>query len=330
VIRVGIVGTGFGARVVAPAFEAAGCTVVDVVSARDGREVGDLCRRDLDLVCVHSPPFLHEAHVRLAIDAGRSVLCDKPFGRSSAEAAAMLAHAEEAGVVHLLNFEFRHEPGRLRVNQLIQDHELGEVEHVQWSALTSGSRAPLRRFGWLFQASLGGGWINAWGSHAVDALRWLVGDLAVASATRYLRIPDRPDADGRMCRCDAEDGFTGTFSFATGATASVDASFASSVTGPARFTLVGSDGVLDVTNDRRLILRRPDGTRTEEEMPRASGDVHDVAMRRWAEAVRDAVGDATQISPSFLDGLRCAQVMDGLRATPLLVAGPGGPDNPQN
>ncbi len=33
--RVGVVGTGFGARVVAPAFRAVGCTVVDVVSARD-------------------------------------------------------------------------------------------------------------------------------------------------------------------------------------------------------------------------------------------------------------------------------------------------------
>jgi predicted dehydrogenase len=80
-VRVGVIGTGFGARVVAPVFAATeGCDVVDVVSARDAKAVAELCRRDLDLVSVHSPPFLHAEHVRAAIDAGHHVLCDKPFG----------------------------------------------------------------------------------------------------------------------------------------------------------------------------------------------------------------------------------------------------------
>jgi predicted dehydrogenase len=39
-MKVAVVGTGFGARVVAPAFDAAdGCEVVDVVSPRDDAEV---------------------------------------------------------------------------------------------------------------------------------------------------------------------------------------------------------------------------------------------------------------------------------------------------
>ena len=79
-VRVGIIGTGFGARVVAGAFDAADCDVTDVVTARDASAVRALCRSDVDLVAVHSPPFLHASHVAMAVDAGRAVLCDKPFG----------------------------------------------------------------------------------------------------------------------------------------------------------------------------------------------------------------------------------------------------------
>src|SRR4051812_18153734 len=113
-VRVGVIGTGFGGRVVAPAFAATeGCTVVDVVSARSSEDVAALCRRPgVDLVSGHGPPVLHASHVRLAVDAGKAVLCDKPFGVDASEAAAMLALARDAGVVHAVNFEFRHDPGR--------------------------------------------------------------------------------------------------------------------------------------------------------------------------------------------------------------------------
>ena len=81
-MHVGLIGTGFGGRVVAGAFEATGCEVTDVVTARDAAGIAALCRSELDLVSIHSPPFLHREHVAMALEAGRAVLCDKPFGRS--------------------------------------------------------------------------------------------------------------------------------------------------------------------------------------------------------------------------------------------------------
>ena len=67
--------------------------------ARDATAVAELCR-DLDLVSVHSPPFLHVEHVRAAIGAGHHVLCDKPFGVHADEAAEMLELADAGEVVH--------------------------------------------------------------------------------------------------------------------------------------------------------------------------------------------------------------------------------------
>src|SRR2546428_9386214 len=134
-MRVAVIGTGFGARVVAPTFAATpGCEVVDVVSPRDNEAVAALCARaDVDLVCVHSPPFLHAPHVRLALAAGHAVLCDKPFAMDAEEAAALVAEAEAAGVVHLVNFEFRHQPARVRLRELLAEGAIGRPEHLLWT-----------------------------------------------------------------------------------------------------------------------------------------------------------------------------------------------------
>ena len=94
-MKIGVVGTGFGKRVVAPVYDATdGCEVVDVVSARDDSAVAELVARpDVDLVTIHSPPFLHAPHVRVALAAGKAVVCDKPFALTVDEAASLDASA---------------------------------------------------------------------------------------------------------------------------------------------------------------------------------------------------------------------------------------------
>jgi predicted dehydrogenase len=316
-VRVGVIGTGFGARVVAPVFAATdGCEVVDVVSARDARGVAELCRRELDLVSVHSPPFLHAEHVRAAVSAGHHVLCDKPFGVHAREAEEMLGLAEAGEVVHAVNFEFRHQPARRRVHDLVHDGAVGPVEHVQWTSTNAVFRHPRREYGWLFDRSRGGGWVGAWGSHAVDALRWLLGEIRDATARCRVTIPERPDADGRSRKVDAEDAFTAWLESEAGATAMLDSSSSAPVSTAHRILVEGADGVLENIGDGKVVWRRADGTREEfsEVRSEAGGDPHLVPMRRWAELLRDAVRDGEPIVPSFADGLACRRVLDRLLA----------------
>ena len=85
-MKVAIIGAGFGKYAVAPVFEKLGMETL-VAWPRDEAEVAEAIASDADLVSVHSPPFLHVPHVMAAIEAGKHVLCDKPFGVSGAEAA---------------------------------------------------------------------------------------------------------------------------------------------------------------------------------------------------------------------------------------------------
>ena len=322
-VRIGVIGTGFGARVVAPVFDATdGCEVVEVVSARNDADVANLCdRRDVDLITVHSPPFRHVSHVRRALASGHAVLCDKPFGVRASDAEALLAAAEAAECLHLANFEFRYDPMREMLRTLVRDGAVGRPERVLWTHWSSGSRVPLRPYGWLFERALGGGWLGAWGSHAIDALRWIFGDVLDAHGQCRTMIDVRPDAEGIGHPCDAEDSFTGWLTLDGGTGVTIDSTFVAAASIAPRIVVAGEEGVLECIADARIVLRRADGTRETHERPPAEGDPHFEPMRRWALVVRDAVeaGSAPPGTPTFADGLACARVLDALGRQPAIA-----------
>jgi predicted dehydrogenase len=276
----------------------------------------------VNLVSVHSPPFKHAEHVQLAIAQGKAVLCDKPFARDADEAATLVDLAAANGTIALCNFEFRFHPIRRLLRELVRTDALGAIEHVHWTHLSSGSRTPLRRYGWLFDRERGGGWIGAWGSHAVDTLRWCFGEITEVDAHPRIDIPERPDDHGDLHTCTAEDGLAATLGIEGGITVSIDSSFAASAPVPPRLTVLGADAVCEILADERVSVRRADGARedlTPKRDLRAGADRHDDPMRRFAEVVRDVVltGEVPPGVPTFADGRACDAVLDRLRGAPV-------------
>jgi predicted dehydrogenase len=322
-LKVAIVGAGFGRRVVAPVYASTdGCDVIDVVSARDDDAVRRLTTRsDVDIVSVHSPPFLHAPHVRLALAAGKTVVCDKPFALDADEAAALEAEARDAQVIALCNFEFRYAPARALLREMVHDGTVGPVQHVQSVHLSAGSRVPLRQWGWLFDRALGGGWVGAWASHAVDGLRYLFGaEVTHADAVLRIDVPERPDADGELHACTAEDGLQASLVLDTGVTVAIDSSFAAVANTTPRFTVTGTNAVVECVADERLVVRRADGSPETINLAgdEPAADRHLEPMRRLVEVVRDAMrtGEVPAHAPTFADGCACDAVLDQLRAAP--------------
>jgi predicted dehydrogenase len=215
----------------------------------------------------------------------------------------------------LLNFEFRYDPMRELLRSLVAEGAVGVPEHVSWTQFSSGSRVPLRPHGWLFERAKGGGWIGAWGSHAIDTLRFVFGEVVSARAECRTTITQRPDRDGVMQSCDAEDAFTAVLELDGGVSVSIDTSFAASSSVAPRLVVTGSEGMIECVADARIVVRRADGTRDEHTRQESDADPHLVPMRRFAVVVRDALeaGETPPGTPTFADGLAAARVMDALR-----------------
>ena len=303
-MKVVVIGTGFGKHAAAPVYAGLGLDV-DVVSPRDDAAVQQAIASEADLISVHSPPFLHVTHVNAAIDHGRHVLCDKPFGRNAAEAEAMRERAREAGVLHFLNFEFRFTEAWAKLKQLADDGMIGTPAHLHWTFYGSGLRG--RPYGWINDRERGGGWIGAYGSHLIDFTRWLFTS-EVVDCGGVTRI------DGSPPEATAEDAYSAWFRMANGCTAAHDTGFAGAVPLAPRATLLGSAGSIELTADTTLVLYRPGEEPLTFEFPPAPRRSPPPALSSFLGKVVEAIGTGTQITPSFDDGVAVAHAMDRLRA----------------
>jgi len=318
-MKVAVIGAGFGKYAAAPAYRSLGFEV-EVLSPRDDASVQRAMAEDVDLVSVHSPPFMHLDHVMAAIDHGRAVLCDKPFGRNAKDAVVMRDRARAAGVLHFLNFEFRWKESWATIKQLTADGVIGRPTHLSWTFFGSGLRG--RRYGWINDRELGGGWIGAYGSHVIDFTRWLL-DSEVSDCGAVTRIEDvkHVDRDGSERNATAEDAYSAWFVMANGCTAVHDTAFATATPLVPRATLTGSAGSIELIGDSKLAVRRPgEDTETTEFAP-PTARTPDPALVAFFRQVAEALRTGTQIAPSFEDGVAVAQVMDRLRTNAIQAPG---------
>jgi predicted dehydrogenase len=109
---------------------------------------------DVDVVYVATPHSAHHDAAMLAIEAGKSVLVEKPFTLNAQEAADLVAAARSRGVFLMEAMWTRFLPHMVRLRELLASGALGEVrtvtaEHGQWFAPDPEHR--------LFAPDLGGG-----------------------------------------------------------------------------------------------------------------------------------------------------------------------------
>ncbi len=234
-LRVGIVGTGFGALVHVPAFRAQGR--FDVVAIASPNRADDVARErkiphafrtaaemlaavDVDVVAVASPPFDHHVSVLAALERGKHVLCEKPFGLNVAECEEMVAAAARAGTVCAIAHEFRYTPVRQAMKELIDNAHLGALREIEVTTLLSNLRADVERApSWWFEHRRGGGIAGAILSHLIDMANWLAGraPLRVAGLSRTANPTRRYKdttftsdvADGAFALLDYGEGLIG-------------------------------------------------------------------------------------------------------------------------
>jgi predicted dehydrogenase len=238
----------------------------------------------LDAVYVPLPNGLHAKWTLAAIEAGKHVLCEKPFTANAAQARAVAAAAERAGVVVMEAFHYRYHPLAHRMAEVVRGGELGEIRRVETAMCF-----PLPRFSDIrYQFDLAGGALMDAGCYAVHCLRLLgPGQPTVTSArARTLRRDRRIDR-----------AMLAQLRFPNGATGQVHTSMWSSTLLRIRARVVGERGKLSVSNFAapQLPYRfrvTVDGERRYERFDRETTYVHQ--LRAFAAAV---AGQPTNLTP---------------------------------
>src|SRR4051812_17412750 len=93
-------------------------------------------------VSIATPPRTHHALARQALEAGRHALVEKPLATSSADAEALVALAEERGLVLMPGHTFLYSPAVTKVRELITTGKLGDIYFITSSRMNLGLYQP--------------------------------------------------------------------------------------------------------------------------------------------------------------------------------------------
>src|SRR5690606_33506442 len=90
-----------------------------------------LKRDDIDAVTVGVPNYLHEEVVTAAAEAGKHIMCEKPFARTLQEGERMLAAVKKAGVKLVYGEMLCFAPKYVRAKKLVDEGALGKVFRIK-------------------------------------------------------------------------------------------------------------------------------------------------------------------------------------------------------
>ena len=147
-IKTAIIGTGFMGKVHAEQVRRLGnVQIAAVASANDelAKEFGDmigventtgdyrkiLADRSIEAVHIVTPNALHHPIAKAALEAGKNVLCEKPFTVTVEQARELVDLAARTGLANCLEHNLRYYPVVQQIRRMIEHGDLGEILIVQ-------------------------------------------------------------------------------------------------------------------------------------------------------------------------------------------------------
>ncbi len=247
VVRIGVLGAANIARQFIAAVADSSLVKVTAVASRDvakgkafasevgaGRTCGSyeelLKDPGIDAVYVPLPNGLHAEWSIRAAEAGKHVLCEKPFSVTAEEAKAMFAAARAHNVHVVEAYPYMAQPQTLKLRELLREGAIGEVRHIQAAfGFTVAGANNIRMV-----AALGGGALLDAGSYPVSLVRIVAGER-----------PARAYASVQWFSAGLDKTVAATLEFPSGKVAQVFCSF---VTASHRHAIIGGENGAIMTN----------------------------------------------------------------------------------
>lgn len=205
----------------------------------------------IDVIYNSLPNHLHAEWTIKAMQAGKHVLCEKPFALTLAEADAMTAAARETGKVLAEAFMYRHHPQTLKVKEMVDSGKLGNLQTFRGSfTFTLTRKNDIRT-----QKETGGGSIWDVGCYPISYARTMMGSEPVEVFGWQVR-----GASG------TDDSFFGQLRFSNERYAQFDSGFISP--SRAQVEIVGAGGTLNIPDpfkpgiDEKIYLTQAGKTKT--------------------------------------------------------------------
>jgi predicted dehydrogenase len=284
-----------------------------------------------------------------AAEAGKHILCEKPLANSYADAQAMLVAVRQAGVKHMVNFNYRRAPGVALARRMIDEGLLGQIYHWRAVYLQDWIIDPEFPLVWrLDKNTAGSGPLGDLAAHSIDLAHYLVGDIARVTGMMQTFIEERPMPSemGGLAAVAGEDrgevtvedavAFLAQFESHSaswdGAFGTFEATrFAAGRKNYNRFEVNGSKGSLafnfERMNELEYYSREDEANYQGFRVIQATEPTHPYMSAWWPPAhiigyehtfihavydLLNAIAEDEMPAPSFVDGVKCQAVLEAV------------------
>lgn len=250
----------------------------------------------VEAVYVPLPNSMHAEWTRRALEAGKHVLVEKPFGRRAHEVAEVTALAAGRGLVVAEGFMWRHHPQAAQALQMIRDGAIGRLLLVR-AAFSFGLEGLRGAGDTRFDAALDGGGLMDVGCYCVSAIRLMSGE-----------EPERVHAERLAGPTGVDLVLAATLRMPSGAIGQFDCGFLSRHRD--ELEIVGEEGSLfldDPWHCREPVIElRGDGPPERIALERVD------PYRRELEDVSDAIRGLRSLRGAAADAVAQARVLEAL------------------
>lgn len=193
-IKIGIIGSGFGQYGLLPAFRSIKQCQVAALAGRKRPQLVEFCKsigftniysdwrkllehEELDAVALAVTPFAQYEIAKVAIAKGLHVFAEKPLAVNVAQAEELLALAKKKKITHGIDFIFPEIAAWKKVKKLLDNKTYGKLRYisVNWDFLSYDIKN--RHSSWKTSEALGGGVVSFFFSHGLYYLEYFVGPI---------------------------------------------------------------------------------------------------------------------------------------------------------
>jgi predicted dehydrogenase len=291
-------------------------------------------RPDIDVIDICTPNNSHMPIAVAAAKGGKHVICEKPVSVNATEAKQMVEAVEKASVKNMVAFNYRRVPAIALAKKMIDNGELGQIHHFNAVYYQDWLVDPEFPWVWRHDVELAGsgahGDMNA---HTVDLARFLVGEFDAVCGQEKIFIAERKKpGTNEVGKVTADDATCFMVRFQNGGIGNFMATrFATGKKNFLRLEIFGSKGSIVFNLERLNELE----FYSRDDKPGEQGfrniivteNIHPYIGKWWPPGhiigwehtfiheIGDfllAIANDTKVSPDFLDGLKCQQVLDAV------------------
>lgn len=205
---------------------------------------------DVDIIYIATPHSFHADNTRLALEAGKHVLCEKPFTLNRAQAEPLFALAREKNLFLMEAMWTRFLPAMRQIQQLVEDGEIGDLRYIRADFGFRGEFDPQSRW---FNPELGGGALLDLGIYVITC-----------AAIFWGTTPERIEGQAALAPTGVDELDTISLQYSGGRLAQLNCTLA--LTTPTEADLFGTEGRIHIHspfNKAQVFTLYADGKETK-------------------------------------------------------------------